>query len=219
MVLFLLLLILPIFTHAGVINRLPTEEKVVAITLDACETKTPSYLDMGIIDYLVSNKIPFTLFVSGKFLLRNKEEIKKLHSSGLVSIHNHSMNHYLHMERLPASSVIKEVRDVEELIQNTIGQRPKYFRFPAGNYDEKTLKLVESMGYKVVHWTFPSGDPDRNITPERLASHVLEKTKPGSILIFHVNGRGYSTAKAMPKIIQELKKKGYRFVLIDDYIK
>lgn len=215
----LMFLLLPIIVLADVINRLPTDEKVVAITLDACETKTPSYLDMDIIDYLVSNKIPFTLFVSGKFLIRNKEDIKKLYSTGLVSIHNHSMNHYLHMERLPASLVIQEVRDAEELIQNTIGQKPKYFRFPAGNYDEKTLKLVESMGYKVVHWTFPSGDPDKSITPERLANHVLEKTKPGSILIFHVNGRGYSTAKAMPKIVQELKKRGYRFVLIDEYIK
>lgn len=202
-----------------VITRLPTQERVVAITLDACETKTPSYLDKSITDYLIANKIPFTLFVSGKFLKRNWEEIKKLHMTGLVSIQNHSMNHYIHMEHLPPEMVIKEVREVEELISALTGKKPQYFRFPAGNYDKKTLRLLENLGYKVVHWTFPSGDPDKRVTPEKLIANVLENTKPGTILIFHANGRGYSTAKAMPYIVQELKKRGYRFVLLEEYIR
>ena len=109
--------------------------------------------------------------------------------------------------------------EAEKLIQKLTGKRPIYFRFPGGNYDERTLRIVEGLGYKVVHWTFPSGDPDKRITPQRLASHVINNTKPGAILIFHANGRGYSTGEAMPIIVEELKKRGYNFVRLEEYLK
>lgn len=215
----LLVLLWYTFLKAEVITRLPTSEKVVAITLDACETKTPSYIDWKIVNYLLENRIPFTLFVNGKFLLRNWKELETLHRTGLVSIQNHSMNHYQHMERLDSETVVKEVLEAEKLIQKLTGKKPVYFRFPGGNYDQRTLRIVESLGYRVVHWTFPSGDPDRSITPERLARHVIQNTQPGAILIFHANGRGYSTGEALPVIVQELKRRGYRFVRLEDYIR
>jgi len=101
--LFRVILLFFLLAHLGfaeVIKEIKTEEKVVFITLDACETKTPSYLDKRITDFLVREKVPFTLFVSGKFILRNWEELKELYKTGLISIQNHSFNHYLHMESL-----------------------------------------------------------------------------------------------------------------------
>ncbi|MCX7738578.1 MAG: polysaccharide deacetylase family protein [Hydrogenothermaceae bacterium] len=204
---------------AEVIERLPTDKKVVAITLDACETKTPSYLDREIINFLVENNIPFTLFVSGKFITRNRQDLIKLHKTGLVSIQNHSMNHFQHMEKLSLEEVKSEILENEKLIKEITGIKPMYFRFPGGNYDQKTLQIVESLNYRVVHWTFPSGDPDKSITPQRLASHVISKTSPGAILIFHANGRGYSTGEALPKIVSELRSKGYRFVFLEDFLR
>jgi len=203
---------------AEVIKEIKTEEKVVFITLDACETKTPSYLDKRITEFLVREKVPFTLFVSGKFILRNWEELKELYKTGLVSIQNHSFNHYLHMESLKEEEIIREVKETERLIQTLTGKKPIFFRFPAGNYDERALKIVESLGYKVVHWTFPSGDPDPRITPEKLTNWVLQNVRPGAILIFHANHRGYSTPYALPKIIKALREKGYSFGRIENYL-
>jgi hypothetical protein len=45
-----------LFSNAEVITALKTDDKVVALTFDACETKTPSYLDHKIIDFLISQK-------------------------------------------------------------------------------------------------------------------------------------------------------------------
>jgi peptidoglycan/xylan/chitin deacetylase (PgdA/CDA1 family) len=45
---------------------------------------------------------------------------------------------------------------------------------------------------------------------------VLAKTRPGSILIFHINGRGWSTAAALPDIVTELRRRGYRFTTLAD---
>ena len=64
------------------------------------------------------------------------------------------------------------------------------------------------MRLKVVHWTYASGDPDKNIKAPALENEINEMTKPGDILIFHINGRGWSTGKALPEIVKELHAKG-----------
>jgi peptidoglycan/xylan/chitin deacetylase (PgdA/CDA1 family) len=61
--------------HADAILRLPTDDRVVALTFDACEQHRPVKLDAGISDYLVAHKIPFTLFLSGRFVADNADAL------------------------------------------------------------------------------------------------------------------------------------------------
>jgi len=216
----LFLLLLPLSSPGAVITRLPTHEKVAALTFDACETITPAYFDLPLLNFLLRKELPFTLFLSGKFALRpsNALIIRALSRDPLVEIENHSFTHPLHMERLPASRIEEEVLKTQNLLFNLTGKKTRFFRFPGGNCNARTVALVESLGYRVVHWTFASGDPDRHITPKRLETWVLRETRPGYILIFHINGRGYSTAKALPVIVKELERRGYRFVRLDEFI-
>jgi peptidoglycan-N-acetylglucosamine deacetylase len=200
---------------AEVVTQLPGAEKVIALTFDACETKTPSFLDEQIVSFLLNESIPFTIFVSGKFARRNAKELRSLSGTGLVELENHSLNHSQHMERLGDDAVMREVVECEGLIAGIGGRKPLFFRFPAGNYDQKTLRIVEGLGYRVVHWSFASGDPDRSLSPQRLSAWVLGKARPGNILIFHINGRGYSTGEALPAIVEQLRRRGYRFVRLD----
>ena len=46
----------------------------------------------------------------------------------------------------------------------------------------------------------------------------MTNVAPGDILIFHINGRGFHTAEALPQIIDRLQADGYRFVLVSEYI-
>ncbi len=201
-----------------VITKLPSKEAVIALTFDACETKNQSVFDKKILDYLVSEEIPFTIFVSGKFAWRNSSELAQLSKNYFIEIENHSLNHLQHMEKLNEVNVRKEVVECEKIITNITGRKPVFFRFPAGNFDERTLKIIEDLGYQVVHWRFPSGDPDKRITSERLSKWVLGMVKKGDILIFHINGRGYNTGEALPRIVQQLRQKGYRFTRLDEIL-
>jgi peptidoglycan/xylan/chitin deacetylase (PgdA/CDA1 family) len=205
---------LPCPVNADVIEKLKVQN--VALTFDACETITPSYFDEKILSYLLKEQIPFTVFMTGKFANGNQERLREIAKLPFVEIENHSFNHYQHMERLSANQIRKEVMDLDNLLIKMIGKKTKYFRFPAGNYDARALKQIEKMNFKIVHWTFPSGDPDKKITPARLTKWVISKTKPGSILIFHINGRGYSTGEALPGIISALREKGIKFVKLED---
>jgi peptidoglycan/xylan/chitin deacetylase (PgdA/CDA1 family) len=211
---------------AGCITQLPSQ--AVALTYDACETVTPSYFDETILACLLGERIPFTLFVSGLFAWRNSDRLKEIAGLPFVEIENHSFHHYLHMERLPDETVQREVSENDDLIRSVIGRGTRYFRFPGGNCNARVIRVVEGMRYghvatcpyyRVVHWTFASGDSDRRETPEILTRWVLAKTQPGSILIFHINGRGWSTGRALPGIIHELRKRGYTFVKIEDALK
>jgi len=48
---------------------------------------------------------------------------------------------------------------------------------------------------------------------------VLDKTRPGSIVIFHINGRGRKTAEALPAILAGLRQRGYHFVQLSELLK
>lgn len=203
---------------AGVIDRLPTADKAVALTFDACETVTPSHLDESIASFLVREKIPFTIFASGKFAARNRDRLAQLASMPEVELENHSLSHRLHMERLNASDIKQEVRAIEPVLSEIAGRQARFFRFPGGHHDAAALKTVEELGYKVVHWSFASGDPDPALSAERLYRHVLARVKPGAILIFHINGRGYRTGEALPRIVDTLRRENYRFVRLDEVL-
>lgn len=200
---------------AEVVTQLPGTEKLIALTFDACETKTPSFLDETTVSFLVRENIPFTIFASGKFARRNAEALRSLAASGLVAVENHSLRHIQHMERLAEDAIVREVIECERLLTEITGRKPQFFRFPAGNYDQKTLRIVEGLGYRVVHWSFASGDPDKRLGPDRLSRWVLGRARPGNILIFHINGRGYGTGEALPAIVAQLRARGMRFVRLD----
>lgn len=213
-----LLLALP--ARAEVITRLPTAERVVALTFDACEGPgKPAFFDRAIVDYLRAENVPATIFVTGLFARRNRDELAELARSPLIEVENHSFAHPQHMERLPPERVRAEIADTDRLVEEIAGRRPAFFRFPAGNFDAATLASVEASGHKVVHWSWESGDPAAGLAPERLKGWVLSKTRPGDILIFHVNGRAPATGKALPAVVAELKRRGFRFVRLDEVLR
>lgn len=216
----LLLLAGPV--RAEVVERLntPPTDKVLALTFDACEAKgAPAFLDRTILDVLKREKVPYTIFATGLFARRNAAELKELAADPLVRVENHSLDHPQHMERLDKAAIRREVEDADAAIEAATGRRPRFFRFPAGNYDAATLAEVEATGHKVVHWSFASGDPARGVTPGHLTEWVLSKTRPGGVLIFHVNQRAPATGPALPAILAGLRAKGYRFVSLEEGLK
>ena len=106
----------------------------------------------------------------------------------------------------------------DDEIARVTGRRTAFFRFPAITYDARTLGDVEALGFVVVHYRWEVGDPDPHETANRIVNETLEGARPGDILINHINGRGWHTAEALPRMIAGLQAKGYRFVLLKDYL-
>lgn len=214
-----LLFALPAHAHAQVIERFAPQGKVVAFTFDACEARNaPAYFDKPLLAYLEAEKLPFTIFATGLFARRNAAELTRLSQSPLVEVENHSHDHPQHMERLSAEQVQAEIAEADAAIQAATGRTPRFFRFPAGNYDAAALAAVEATGHRVVHWRWPSGDPSKGLAPERLRDWVLSKVRPGDVLIFHINGRAPATHVALPEVVRELRRRGYAFARLDEVL-
>lgn len=204
--------------QADIVTRLPTEERVVALTFDACEAGKVMHLDHAVVDWLVAHRVPFTVFAGGKFARDNADDMKALAMLPFVEIENHSWSHRNDMPALSDETVRDEVLKAEREIESVTGRRTRFFRFPAGKTDDRTTALVEALGYIIVHWRWPEGDPDPHVTAAGMERSTMAATRPGDILIFHVNGRGVHTAEAIPAIVEGLEAKGFRFVLLSDYL-
>jgi peptidoglycan/xylan/chitin deacetylase (PgdA/CDA1 family) len=203
---------------AGIITRLPTRARVVALTFDACQAFERMQLDLGITDFLVGRRIPFTIFMGGRFARDNAAAVRELATNGFVSIQNHSWSHNNDMRNLDDERVRSEVLRASAMIESVTGHRPTLFRFPAGNADERTVAEVRALGLEVVHWRWAEGDPDPNISADQLVEQTLARTRPGDILVFHVNGRGWHTAEALPRIVDGLAARGFSFVRVVDVL-
>jgi peptidoglycan-N-acetylglucosamine deacetylase len=204
--------------RADVIETLPTTEKVIALTFDACEAGQPVSFDRGVLDYLLDRKIPFTVFATGRFVETNRADVEALSKLDFVDIENHSWSHPNTMNHFTADAVVRQFERAQLAIEDATGRAPQFARFPAGNYNKAGLHALEEHGLKVVHWRWATGDPDPRESAEALFDRVTTKAQPGDIVIFHINGRGVHTAEALPRIVEQLEADGYRFVLISDYI-
>jgi peptidoglycan/xylan/chitin deacetylase (PgdA/CDA1 family) len=76
----------------GILIRLDTKEKVVALTFDACGSKNDGF-DLNLFDYLVKHKVPVTFFISGRWIDRHPKEFKLITSNSLFDIENHGLEH------------------------------------------------------------------------------------------------------------------------------
>lgn len=204
--------------RADVVTRLPTNERVVALTFDACEAGERMSFDDAILDYLVQHRIPFTVFASGKFVQSNFDDVRALARLDFVDIENHSWNHPNTMQKFSPEAVLEQIGRAHDAIVTATGRAPQFFRFPAGNHNDAGVRAAESLGYTVVHWRWATGDPDPREGANALFRRVTTNVQPGDILIFHINGRGVHTAEVLPRIVEQLEAEGYRFVLVSDYI-
>ena len=205
--------------RADIITRLPVTDRVIALTFDACEGPKRATLDQPIVDYLEREQVPFTVFLGGRFVRDNAAGVRALASYPGVEFENHSYNHPQDMRRLTDEQVRNEIGRAEVEIRAVTGRKTHLFRFPAGRADERTVTVAQGMGYHVVHWRFPSGDPDPKLTAESILGDTLSRVRPGDILIFHINGRGVHTAEVLTRLVPELRARHYRFVRLDEFIR
>lgn len=223
----------------GAIRRvtLPPGEKLVALTIDFCESpgEVAGY-DGDIIDYLRAERIPATLFVGGKWLRSHPERSEQLIADRLFEIGNHGDGHRdarhlagrrLKDELLSPQASYRAVRTRLSQRQcfrqdsSQLGgppERMRYYRFPFGRCDRASLKAVNDAGMLAVQWDISTGDAWRGQTAQRIAQTVLQRVKPGSILLAHGNGRGWHTAAGLKELIPPLKQQGFQFVTVGELL-
>jgi peptidoglycan/xylan/chitin deacetylase (PgdA/CDA1 family) len=193
------------------IRRVDTRQPEVALTFDACATKKGWYgFDRDIFAILKSQRVPATIFVSGLWVETHPEAMADLMGDPLIEFGDHSYDHP-HMTRLAPARVDEEI-DATEAALSRYGRHAVAFRPPFGEWNPRLLELVRQRQLPTVTWDVVSGDPSARATAAGIVHTVLGQARPGSIIIFHINGRGWKTHEALPDILAGLRQRGFKFV-------
>ena len=191
-----------------IVSRPESAGRRVALTFDACSTLDRSFYDDRITRVLLRTKTPATLFISGRWAETHLRQMRVLSEVPLFEIANHSYIHP-HMTEVPPERQREELLWTQQILLSLTGKLPRFFRPPYGEVNAELAQMAGNNGLRTVEFDFPSGDPDKRITRERLVAWVLAKARPGSIIVMHMNRRGWHTAEALPEIIAGLRAKGF----------
>ncbi len=202
----------------GIIEHGSRSTHLVALTFDACPTNLPDEYDEQVVDILLRDQVPATLFLSGRWVEKNPERAKFLAGKPQFEIAAHSYYHPHLMEK-PDDRVLREMKRTQAIIKKTTGKKPKYFRPPYGEVDERVAKLAAAAGLTTIQYDIASGDPDPGLSSKRIIRSVLREAKGGSIIVFHMNRKGVHTAEMLPDIIKGLREKGFTLVTVGEMLK
>jgi peptidoglycan/xylan/chitin deacetylase (PgdA/CDA1 family) len=200
-----------------IVEHGPRNTHQIALTFDACSAGTPDEYDEKVIEILLREKVPATLFLSGRWIEKNVEKTTFLASQPQFEIANHSFYHP-HMTEKPDERLKRELVRTQAIVERLTGKRPRYFRPPYGEVDERVAKLAAEAGLVTIQYDLASGDPDPNLSAKNIVRVVLRDAQGGSIIVFHMNRKGVHTAEVLPEVIQGLRQKGFTFVTVGELL-
>ena len=209
----------------GVKTRLRTNQKVIALTFDACRGPRSSGYDAKLINYLKREKIPAALFISGRWIDANREIFEELAKNPLFEIENHGLNHKPCSVNGRSVYGIEGTKSVDEIfdeieentikIKTLIGRKPRYYRPGAAYCDEICVEVAIALGYEVVNFSV-LGDAGVTYSKSQVKEALLN-APPSSIVLLHMNQPEGETAEGLIEAVPELKKRGFKFVKLSEY--
>jgi peptidoglycan/xylan/chitin deacetylase (PgdA/CDA1 family) len=193
------------------LNRLPGTDNVASITFDDGPNPRATPL---ILDVLKREGVHATFFVLGRHADRWPELVRRMADEG-HQLGNHGYWHRKLHRRSP-SYVRDDLTRGADAIERASGVRPRHFRAPHGFRSPWVTPIARSLGERTIGWSLGVWDSARPGADE-IVRRTLSGMRAGSILLLH-DGDGYDaagdrmqTADALPRIIDGLRGRGFRF--------
>ena len=194
-----------------ILKRGDPSRKWIALTFDdgPHPGTTPRLLSI-----LKEYDVKATFFLVGMMAEAHPDLVMEQSDAGHL-IANHTY-HHVNLLKIPEKYIGVELETCSMILEDITGKRPRFFRPPGGNYNPAVTKIAGQLGYTTVLWTNNPGDCDGtgNLSVE---AKLMQRISRGGIILLHDGVQG--TLEILPKILSNLKQKGYSFVTIEDYLK
>ncbi len=192
--------------------KLTPEQKVIALTFD--DGPWPESTGQ-VLDILKKNQIKGTFFLIGQNVKNYPSLVKREIAEGHV-IGNHTWHHWYQF--LNPQAAAYEIDHTADLIYQVAGIKTNLFRPPGGIMHNGVASYARNSKYAIILWSSDSVDYSRPAVP-KLINNVFRRAKPGGIVLMHDGGGNRSkTVQALPEIIANFRKQGYRFVTIPELL-
>jgi peptidoglycan-N-acetylglucosamine deacetylase len=192
-------------------QSLPLEPKEVVLTFD--DGPLPKFTG-PVLETLAHECVKATFFLIGEMAKAYPDWVQREAHAG-HTIGNHTEHHPRYIDKLPVERGIAEVvdggRHIEEALAPTGIKMAPFFRFPGFRHTEPLDAYVNKQGYVAIGADFPADDWTF-IGPETVLKRAmdrLERRGSGILLLHDIHAR---TATILPKLLRELKARGYKVV-------
>lgn len=127
--------------------EVPEGDQRIAISFDAAWGNEDTQM---LIDILGKYDVPATFFVVGDWVDNYPESVKALSDAG-HDIMNHSNTHP-DLTQCSTDTVIAEIENCNDKIEDVTGVRPTLHRCPYGAYNDSVIEAVRSLGMEPIQW-------------------------------------------------------------------
>lgn len=193
----------------AVISRVPTDDKVVFLTIDDGYEKDPDFLRMT-----EELDVPFSAFLSDYVVQPHYGYYRRAQRQG-NGVHNHTL-HHRYLPGLDAEGQRREICGQQDTLEREMGRRPEIFRPPYGNYTRETLEIAASCGIRLVPlWA-------QEAFPDRIEYRDLDqRLHPGDIILTHFRGREEwdgSMTDMLRRVLRAAGEQGFALARLEDYV-
>lgn len=182
-------------------TRLPaaaTARNEIALTIDDGPDPivTPQVLD--ILDRYAAQA---TFFCIGEKAARYPDLCREIVRRG-HAVENHSQHHRHHFALMGRTGFTRELQAAQETLTTITGQRPLFFRAPAGLRNPFLDPVLARLGLQLASWS-ARGFDTRIGDVERVKNKLLHGLRAGAILLLH-DGNAARTLDGNPVILEAL---------------
>ncbi|SDN23517.1 polysaccharide deacetylase family protein [Alkalicoccus daliensis] len=183
------------------------EESVVLLTID----DAPDNHGVEMAEALRELDAEAIFFVNGHFIQseEGQEQLQEIYDLGF-EIGNHTMSHP-NLSEISEEETYEEIVGLNDLIEDIIGERPRFFRAPFGVNSEYSDQIMEEENMQRMNWSYGYDYFEEYMEAEALAEIMVEtdQLRDGANLLMH--DRSF-TLEALEDIVEGLRDKGYEFV-------
>lgn len=192
------------------IYSVQTDERKVAISFDAAWGADKTSQIMDICEQYGVNA---TFFLVG-FWVEDYPDVAKSIADRGFEIGLHSSTHP-DMCNLNTKQMSMELSRNQQIIQSVCGVQAKLFRPPYGSYNNDLLDTCRQMGIMTIQWSVDSLDW-KGLSGGEIAGRVCERSKAGSIVLFHNNSDNIITGLKL--VLEYYKNNNYKVVPVGELI-
>ncbi len=179
-------------------------EKKIYLTFD--EGYENGYTD-DILDILKEKDVKAVFFVTLSYAKSNPKLIRRMIDEGHI-VGNHSSKHFSYPEK-DLQTVYEDFKDLHNYIVENFSYEMKLFRFPMGEYSERTLALVQELGYESLFWSYAYMDwePEDQPTKEEAFNKITSNAHPGALYLLHAVSK--TNTEVLGSVIDKFRADGY----------
>lgn len=195
-------------------------ENQIALTIDdgPDPAVTPKVLDI-----LDRYSVKATFFCIGEKALKCTDLCREIIRRG-HAIENHSMHHRLGFSFLGASGFTREIKSAQRTLSDITGQRPLFFRAPAGIRNPFLDRVLARLGLQLVSWSVRGFDTLVG-NEERVSHWLIGGLKPGAIVLLHDGNAAVGSNNrpvildVLPRLIEAARSRQLKFVTLRDALR